>query len=368
MLKLRIVQAKFGDCFILEYGTPSSPRYMLIDGGPKGTYGDHLEGELLKISNSGGKLDLVLVSHVDNDHIYGVLELTNKLVSQQKTKTIKIKSLWHNAFNKTIDKNNDIQQRFNSLMERSYSLWSTRSASLSNVITRGISEGEDLEKNAEELHLEINEGFPQKLICVDDAPESKVFGNLRMRIVGPTRKNLDKLREEWYEYLQKEEAKITRAVALRKIDDRSVPNRSSIMVLAEAHGKRILLTGDGRGDHLCDGLEHVGLLRPGQNLHVDILKVPHHGSNRNTDQDFYRKITADKYIISADGTDDNPDLETLENIVKVAKEQDRNIEIIVTNETPSTRQLIKKYDPKEYNYRLTVMKKGSHSMTLDVAS
>jgi hypothetical protein len=33
--------------------------------------------------------------------------------------------------------------------------------------------------------------------------------------------------------------------------DRSIPNLSSIMILAEAdEGKKILFTGDGRGDHL----------------------------------------------------------------------------------------------------------------------
>jgi hypothetical protein len=42
--------------------------------------------------------------------------------------------------------------------------------------------------------------------------------------------------------------------------DSSIPNLSSIMFLAEAESKANLFTGDGRGDHLLDGLDDAGLL------------------------------------------------------------------------------------------------------------
>jgi beta-lactamase superfamily II metal-dependent hydrolase len=44
---------------------------------------------------------------------------------------------------------------------------------------------------------------------------------------------------------------------------------------------------------------------------VDLLKVPHHGSDRNVSTDFFRQITADHYIISADGKYGNPEIATL---------------------------------------------------------
>ena len=49
-------------------------------------------------------------------------------------------------------------------------------------------------------------------------------------------------------------------------------------------------------------------------LHVDVLKVPHHGSSRNVEEDFFRDVTADHYVISANGKYDNPDAETLKMI------------------------------------------------------
>lgn len=44
---------------------------------------------------------------------------------------------------------------------------------------------------------------------------------------------------------------------------------------------------------------------------VDILKLPHHGSIRNTKKEFFEQIPADHYVISADGRFDNPDVDTL---------------------------------------------------------
>ena len=36
MFKVHAIQASFGDCLILEYGTAAAPKYVLIDGGPPG--------------------------------------------------------------------------------------------------------------------------------------------------------------------------------------------------------------------------------------------------------------------------------------------------------------------------------------------
>ena len=82
--------------------------------------------------------------------------------------------------------------------------------------------------------------------------------------------------------------------------DSSVYNLSSIVVLARAKRKTMLLTGDARGDDVLAGLREAGLLRRSP-LHVDVLKLPHHGSDRNVETDFFRKIVADHYVVSADG-------------------------------------------------------------------
>jgi beta-lactamase superfamily II metal-dependent hydrolase len=136
------------------------------------------------------------------------------------------------------------------------------------------------------------------------------------------------------------------------------------MVLAEAGGKTILLTGDGRWDDLLNGLARAGFLKPDGTCHVDVLKLPHHGSVRNVSPEFFRKVTADKYVISANGKNGNPDLPTLKWLVQAARDQGRSIEIWITNQTDSTRQLIHDCNSNEYGYRLVALEPGTDEMIL----
>ena len=86
-----------------------------------------------------------------------------------------------------------------------------------------------------------------------------------------------------------------------------------------------------------------------------MLKVPHHGSDRNATRGFFRAVTADTYIVSANGHPDNPDLATLIWIVESNREQGRQSRIIFTNETVSVRKLREEYPPATYGYDLDVM-------------
>ena len=83
MLKLNVVQAEFGDCFVLRFGSIAKPQFILIDGGPSGTYTRHLQPEIEKIRASGNCLKLLILSHVDNDHIIGLLEMMADVVNQR---------------------------------------------------------------------------------------------------------------------------------------------------------------------------------------------------------------------------------------------------------------------------------------------
>jgi len=59
---------------------------------------------------------------------------------------------------------------------------------------------------------------------------------------------------------------LTPEEALAAYVDKSVPNLSSLVVLAKAGGKTMLLTGDARGDKILEGLELVGALKKGEAL------------------------------------------------------------------------------------------------------
>lgn len=372
MLNLHVVQARYGDSLILQYGTAAAPRFLLVDGGPKYVYERHLQGVLQGIRDDGGELDLVVLSHVDDDHVHGLLDLMNDLQWQrvrEVPETITIGELWHNTFSQTLG--NDVKDRLNRLLDRAAPVRSAMAHS--DKTSRDIGQGDELTRSADNLDLPINPSArfgPERIITVDQATQPIVLDNLTLRIVGPTQTNLQELKDDWLEWLQQQEDRVL-VPDLREAEraarslDTSVPNLSSITFLAQADGKTILFTGDGRSDHLLQGLARTGLLDLRGRLHVDVLKLPHHGSKYNITQDFIQAVTANRYVISASGKHGHPHKDTLRWIVGTAQDQGRAIEIVATNSTRSLRDLVGEYDPSEYGYRVTVMPKANPEQVLE---
>ncbi len=368
MLTLRVVQAKFGDCLILIFGNKEKPKYMLIDGGPGGVYRDHLRVELEKIKTSGGQLELMVLSHIDGDHIVGLLDLTEEMkenVADGEEPIIEIKELWMNSFSQSIAKGNNLRSALQSMLSHVNNLASTMP--LGNRAVQSILQGDMLRRNALQLNIPHNITTNHEIISYDNIKEPIAIENIKLTIIGPNEENLNKLRDEWHEWIRKNESKaLTTDRELLHQMDRSVPNLSSIMFLLESEGKTILFTGDGRGDFILEGLQKANLLDNAGSLHVDIFKVPHHGSIRNTTQNFFRKVTANQYIISADGRHHNPDFETLAWIVGCAHEQSRRFELICTNRTDSTERLEKEFPMSAYGYTLHYMPKEEHSVDINL--
>ena len=87
IFSLDVRRARKGDCLIVHYGSKDDPGLVLIDGGPSKVYTPHLKprlGEIRKARGLGDEepllVDLAMVSHIDDDHINGILELTKELI------------------------------------------------------------------------------------------------------------------------------------------------------------------------------------------------------------------------------------------------------------------------------------------------
>ncbi len=366
MFNLHIIQAEFGDSLLIEFGTAKS-KFILLDGGPPGVYQKFLRTELEKTLGPKGTLEALMVSHIDNDHIKGVLDLLAELKSQKdsgKPIFITIKDLWLNNFSNTIDTDGTITNRIQSIFSTAQSAGVKMSST--GIAINGVKEGHRVTTLSNILKIPLNKAATKSIFKVG-SPGAKIsYGNLKFTIVGPTQENLDELKKEWEAWLEKREQEIDNGnFNILSMSDKSVPNLSSIMFLAEAYGKTILFTGDGRGDHLLEGLHQKKLLKNGK-MHIDVFKVAHHGSDRNTDKEFFEKITADKYVISANGKYGNPDYNTLLWIVEAAKTQKRKIELFITNETPSTKKIVKDHPPSRWGYKVTYIPKQVNSMKISL--
>ena len=367
MLTLHIVQAKFGDSMIIQYGN-AQPKYILIDGGPPGVFKNFLSGEITRIVGAQGKLEAVVVSHIDSDHIKGVLDLVTELKKQRdqsKPEMVAVKEIWHNSFSKTIDLDGTIVNRLDTVL--TFSSQNNVNMEHAGIVPESVKEGNKVRTFANDLGIPVNKSTNNNFFSLENTPAKVVFDNLSFIVTGPTTENLTNLREEWDEWLTNTIQQINDGVlSLSTLSDESVPNLSSITFLAEADGKKILFTGDARTDHVVEGLKKRNLLKYGK-LHVDVIKVPHHGSDRNSDRDFYERITADTYVISADGKYNNPDYATMCWIIEEAEKQKRKIHLIITNETPATKKILKDYDQTQYQYKLTYIAAGKNSFELKLA-
>ena len=107
MLKLIVVQAEFGDCLLLQSSDGGNSISILIDGGPSQTYEKNLKPTLDTVLPSKN-LDLVILSHIDNDHVLGLLDLFEAIKREKESggrKCLKLVVLWHNSFSDLIRSN-----------------------------------------------------------------------------------------------------------------------------------------------------------------------------------------------------------------------------------------------------------------------
>ena len=327
IFSLDVRRARKGDCLLLHFGSKADPGLVLIDGGPTKVYAPQLKPRLNQIRAARGLgatdallVDAAMVSHIDDDHIVGILEMTKELTAAQdahKPLPIKILGFWHNTFDDIIGNDPD------NLLAAIKSQFGP--ASLSGnpdveglnpeaaMVMASVDKGFRLRDDIKKLKIPLNSDFGGKVILTAKGAKAIDIGKgLTFKVAGPMKKELANLQKDHDTFLKAAAAKKKGGTAsLADFSDNSVPNLSSVVVLAEAGGKSILLTGDARGDKILTGLELIGAITSKGKLHVDVLKMPHHGSDRNMEVSFLERITADHYVFSGNGENGNPERETM---------------------------------------------------------
>jgi hypothetical protein len=358
-MKLHIFQSDHGDCLLLEGRAGGR---VLCDGGMSSSMREHVRAKLSKLRDDDEVIDYAYVSHIDQDHISGVLQLLEDelewriyehhenngtpVAPPEVPRPPEIKGIWHNAFREQIkDNKGDIEQL----------LAAAAPALLASSVQELVSLGEQMQEIAlsipeavavsryaspEILDIPINQ-----LPGVDEKPKLLMFredqasfevGSMQFTIVGPTAAELRLLRAGWNNFLRdvdnRRKLRNLRDEIRRKVDSfgqenfdlrdwngiedfRGVttPNIASLMFMVEEDGKRLLLTGDSQQDIILKGLELAGYLDEGY-IHVDVLKVQHHGSENNLDENFCRRVSADHYVFCGNGSNGNPEQSVIEMI------------------------------------------------------
>jgi hypothetical protein len=320
---LEALPAKHGDSLLLHFGTEKDPGLVVIDGGPAGVLAGALLPRLQAIHKERGEpkrlpIDLGMVSHIDDDHINGIAALTSKMVENKITPTLEFQRFWHNSFNDLLGDDDEELGTPASVVNAASIGGAAPNAS---AVIASVGQGRQVRNNLDTLGLGGNSPFKSLVVNGHKKSPWKVK-NLTFTVVAPMREQVEELQKEWAEHIKKLKKDKAKGAEVAAYLDKSVPNLSSIVVLVEDGKKRMLLTGDARGDHTLTGLEKLGLLKKGKTMKVDVLKCPHHGSDRNVDDDYFERILADHYVISADGKHGNPDVPTLQ-MISAARPDDK---------------------------------------------
>lgn len=380
---LEALEAKHGDALLLHYGTKASPKLIIIDGGPGGVFDASLRPRLEQIKNKRSPAEslpvrMVMVSHIDDDHIRGILELTDLLVEQRTRKEpllCDITTLWHNSFDEILG--NREAEAIAAALGSAVKLSSSGDVKFPPGLFRGepsaaiaasVLQGRKLRDNAERLALLENDPFENLVALLKKKKISlNIDGQLKFTVLAPTQFRLEKLQTDWDKKLkdiQAKEAAKARALAAEFIDD-SVYNLSSIVVLVEAEGKTMLLTGDALAEDILKSLKETKLLKTNKPLHVDLLKMQHHGSRNNITEEFLRSVTANHYVFSANGKHHHPSLETLEMLSNTRGGDHYTVHL--TNPVPHAVKFYKADQKKPgKNYKVNIRKDKALSLRIDL--
>ena len=215
-MKLTVFQSDKGDCLLL---TGSDGRTMLVDGGMRSSYKKYVRPALSEMRAHGEKLNLVCVSHIDQDHISGVLQMLDDEVAWRvyeyhhsspngnpdwKKPKFKrppeISTIWHNAFHDQIGKN---RGRIEEMLAASAGLLfadedATFDALAEHYMDLVTSKREAIQLshriNAKQLNIPLNPQFNGKLALVREDQSSISVGGMKIDVIGPFWSDLKKLR------------------------------------------------------------------------------------------------------------------------------------------------------------------------------
>jgi beta-lactamase superfamily II metal-dependent hydrolase len=300
---VEMLPAQRGDCLWLTYGEPDDPHHVLIDGGPSETIDSlvpELERRLKALPGRTSRVELLVITHIDADHIQGIVSL---LSDHRRVKLFR--DVWFNGFEHL----------------------------RGDVL--GAPDGERLTAALETQRRRWNKAFGGEAVVVPDSgglPLVRLRGGLELTLLSPTPAALARLAPRWEEECEKAGLMPGKGAAVPRswqrddmlgfdVDlaaarpyraDRAEPNGSSIVFVATFQERSLLCGADAHAEILVSSLDRLG---PGPHRFTAV-KINHHGSRGNTSTKLLERIHSKHWLVSTDGAKfHHPHADTLARIV-----------------------------------------------------
>ena len=297
MFRIEMLPAEQGDALFIEYGSASDPSRILIDAGVRKTSAAvRARIEQVPLKDNKRRFDLLIVTHVDSDHIGGIPKIL-----AEPALALEFDDVWFNGWRHL------------------------------QPDQLGPVEGEIVSAQLDRSGWNWNAAFDEKAVVIRPTgklPKHELPGEMTVTLLSPTVQRLEVLRKEWKKVVEDagleagvqdenleeaarrkgipdllgEKLDVEKLAAEPLLPDKAPANGSTIGVLAEYEDKSCLLTGDAHPDVFQDGLERLCKDRGVERIAVNALKVPHHGSRFNVSTGALDLIETDKYLFSTNGT------------------------------------------------------------------
>lgn len=385
MVKVKIFPASYGDCFLLSINDKEKHINILIDGGFNETYYNYLKNEMLKLKEKQEKLDIVINTHIDSDHIKGLICFLKDNIEEN---FIEIGDFWFNGLEQIVFDYKPLEEKIRDKDKKIIEDIITKGYEEDFQTTQKINLKESISLSGLLEYGKYNHNKINNSKAITDSLEKiKISENIAIKIIAPNEINLNILKEKWleeleakdfhftfpknekfseaFEYLisrlkfyQRNSIEISSAQNIEfylndlKEEDTSVVNSTSIAFVLEYYDKKFLFLGDSiiKEKNYCQIIKNLEKEYK-DNLDFELIKLPHHGSKYNISKDFISLVNSKEYIISTNSKKFNhPDIDVLANLILK-----KGYKTFIFNYEIKQALFIKKEEwEKEYEYDIVI--------------
>ncbi len=325
MFRIDLLPAEYGDAIWIEYGRLRRRHRLLIDCGTSAVF-PRLRERILGLRESDRHFELLVITHVDVDHIGGALQL----LRQQQELGVTFGEIWFNGY---------VHLTPGGVVPRPEAediLGPLQGEALTELIVAS---------GAGKWNAAVHGGA---LVVPETGPLQvlrQLPGGMKLTLLSPFQGQLDRLRPAWDAACRKAgiiagAATVDDRTRLDEIEepteeddllgdpdvgqlaarpfkpDRAAPNGTSIALLAEYAGRRALLSGDAFAPVMLDALARLPGNSPGR-LRLDAVKMSHHGSRGNTSIELVRAVQCENWLVSTNGKQfRHPDGEAIARVIR----------------------------------------------------
>jgi beta-lactamase superfamily II metal-dependent hydrolase len=379
-IRIEVFKANRGDCMLVSCEGETTTN-ILIDLGVEDTYVDCVQKRLEELHSRGEHLDLLVLTHVDDDHIGGAKPFLEDNGSYGLSSKINVRDIWLNSYRHLSHErtSEDINGKVRNSITRQIAL---PSATEETKIT--ATDGTTVAGMLYKHHYPWNCAFNDQAVI---AEKKSIIINqeVKITVLTPTVEQITALQRVWLEELKRKFPEIifnnheilddavfyashyledeyvlddVEPISKGPLDlnegrfseDPSVINASSITFILEFLNKRILFLADSPPSAVLHQLRALyPEMSPEQPLHFDMVKVSHHGSKRNTCSELVKQISSERFIFSACGTYGHPHMETVSRILLHSPYESMR-KLYFNYETHTSKSLLRDDWKEKYRY------------------